>query len=401
MTQTIELPKLRTFDLLSPSEQSAIRRHCQNVVALALRRKYGTVAEHVPDPDVAHMPEPTPRKFTRWQLESGFADYPEPKRDRTPAQQATFYNQLNTRRQREDAAKPGPRTTPKPSRKGERMRPDRPAIARTPSIVAPPSTIQQIKNILTEHGPQTNAQIAEKLGWTMIGAAKSVSARTVQLIARGEIVKHAEFNIDEGHAVHVYAMLGTSPDAAYTKPAPKRRKKTRPEVVRPIRKIKVKPERDPSMPERAYALLLEHGQMTNAELGERLGLGTHRDVQRRVSTMTSMMHKRGQIEVVGTFKKKGSIPMNIYAATVIQPEKRYKKGDTITGLAEWLKNEGTKTAEQIAEYLGPTTDHRSTITRILRYGMAHVCGKVPSDILGRPHNLYAYGPEPRGRNHDQ
>jgi hypothetical protein len=28
MTQIIELPKLRTFDLLSPYEQAAIRRHC-------------------------------------------------------------------------------------------------------------------------------------------------------------------------------------------------------------------------------------------------------------------------------------------------------------------------------------------------------------------------------------
>ena len=105
MTQTIELPRLRTFDLLSPAEQAAIRRHCQNVVAVALRRRYGTE----PSEEQVYIPEPAERKFT-------------------PAQQATFYNQLNTRRQREDAAKPGPQATPKPSRKGERKRGPKPMM---------------------------------------------------------------------------------------------------------------------------------------------------------------------------------------------------------------------------------------------------------------------------------
>ena len=79
MTQTIDLPKLRTFDLLSPAEQAAIRRHCQNVVALALRRKYGTVGGHVADLDELPTLAKPPRVFTRSQLESGFANYPEPK----------------------------------------------------------------------------------------------------------------------------------------------------------------------------------------------------------------------------------------------------------------------------------------------------------------------------------
>lgn len=99
MTQTIELPKLRTFDLLSPSEQAAVRRHCQNVVALALRRKYGTVAEYIPDPDVADLPEPEPTE-----------------RQITPAQRATFYAPLNTHKQRHEPAE----LEPEPKKRGPR-----------------------------------------------------------------------------------------------------------------------------------------------------------------------------------------------------------------------------------------------------------------------------------------
>jgi hypothetical protein len=106
MTQTIDLPKLRTFDLLSPSEQAAIRRHCQNVVALALRRKYGTVAEHVPDPDVADMPDPDPEPAER-QI--------------TPAQRATFYGQLNTHKQRNEPTEPEPQKRgPRPTGRSRR-----------------------------------------------------------------------------------------------------------------------------------------------------------------------------------------------------------------------------------------------------------------------------------------
>ena len=318
MTQTIELPKLRTFDLLSPSEQSAIRRHCQNVVALALRRKYGTVAEHVPDPDVAHVPEPTPRKFTRSQLEMGFSTNREPKADReiTPAQQATFYNQLNTHKQRNEPTKPEPKVERKLT-KGER---------RT---------------------------------WTPGGKQK--------------------------------------PQKSAPEPI-EREPKRRPEIVRPL-----KPVEKLSLPARICAALLECGPMTNAELSEKIGFGSSPEGVKRCQVLTLQMRHRSEIEIVGTRPKFGSIPANLYMVVREKPvrvaakvgPKVGVKGENLLRVAEWLKTDGPKTIDQMAEFLGADVKFvRSVIERLRRYGMAHQDGHVINEKTNRPLYLYAAGPEP-------
>lgn len=399
MTQTMDLPKLRTFDLLSPSEQAAIRRHCQNVVALALRRKYGTVAEHVPDPDVAHMPEPTPRKFTRSQLESGFANYPEPKAKPGPQPE----RKTNHNGERRTWTRGGKQS----SRKGQRQRPDKPVaiVAPKPAVVEV-SKLQQIRNIIAEHGPITNAQIAERLGWRDANAAKSVSVRTSQLLMRGEIIKHAEFKSPSGFTVHVYATPGTPPDAAYSKETPRTaaqiEPKIRPVLDRPSRprEATASPQRAPALPERIRNLLTVE-KLTNAEIAERLNLPANRDTMTRVSTLTSRMHQRKELIIVGQHKKKGSPLANIYAAGPVKPGRQFEKTNVVPRTMEWLKSEGIKTKDQIAAYLGENEDYRSVISRLLRYGMAHVAGQTTSAITGRPLKLYAAGPEPRGKQHEQ
>lgn len=74
MTQTFNSGRL--FDLLPPSEQATIKRHCQNVVALAMRRRHSAPSEYVPDPEMDYTPDAAPvtdpkaeepkRKETRW-----------------------------------------------------------------------------------------------------------------------------------------------------------------------------------------------------------------------------------------------------------------------------------------------------------------------------------------------
>lgn len=226
-----------------------------------------------------------------------------------------------------------------------------------------------------------------------------MSARTTQLVARGEIIKHAEFPNGTRKPIFVFAMPGTPPDVSYSKPAPKAAQiepKRRPDVVKPSRKYPQhgSPQRAPALPERIH-IILESAQLTNAEIAERLGLPVNRNSTTRISTLTSRMHQRGELVIVGTQKKKGSPAANVYAAGAAKTFRQYEKAYIITRVMEWLKTEGVKTREQIAEYLGENEDSRSAVNRLLRYGMAHVVGQTISKRTGRPLKLYAYGPEPR------
>lgn len=83
------------FQRLLPTERQAVRSYAQRLVSHALRRDFGTVAEYVPDfeadPDLDELPPlaQPPRKFSRSQLESGFANYPEPKEPKKRGPKAT------------------------------------------------------------------------------------------------------------------------------------------------------------------------------------------------------------------------------------------------------------------------------------------------------------------------
>jgi len=70
------------FGRLLPYEQTAIKRHCQNIVALDLRRRYGEPTEPVAEPTLA-LPE---------------LAKPQPNPKFTDAQKAMMYGQLNAGR---------------------------------------------------------------------------------------------------------------------------------------------------------------------------------------------------------------------------------------------------------------------------------------------------------------
>lgn len=290
----------RLFDLLPPYEQAEIRRHCQNVVALSLRRRYGEPTEHVAEA-IEELPElaKPPRKFTQSQLEAGFANYPEP----AERKESRWW------RPSHEPAKPGPQAERKTNYKGER---------RT---------------------------------WTPGGKQKPPKA----------------------------------------KPEPiDREPKQRPQIVRPLKPIK-----PPSLPERIRAMLLECGPMTNADLSEKLGFGTSADGVRRCEVATRQMKRRGEIEIVGTKPKHGSIPANLYKAVAEKPVKNGVKGSNLLRVAEWLKTDGPKTIEQMAEFLGTDAKFIRSITqRLIRYGMAHQRGRITNEETNRPLNLYVAGPEP-------
>jgi len=170
-----------------------------------------------------------------------------------------------------------------------------------------------------------------------------------------------------------------------------REPKRRPEIVRPLKPIK-----PPSLPERIRAVLLECGPLTNADLSEKFGWGATSEGVQRCQVATRQMQRRGEIEVVGTKPKFGSIPANLYMAVPEKPVKRGAKGSNLLRVAEWLNVEGPKTIDQMAEFLGTDAKFiRSIAQRLIRYGMAHQRGRVVNEETNRPLNLYVAGPEPR------
>lgn len=173
--------------------------------------------------------------------------------------------------------------------------------------------------------------------------------------------------------------------------------KRRPEIVRPL-----KPVEKLSLPQRIRAVLLECGPLTNADLSDKFGWGTTSAGVQRCQVATRQMQRRGEIEVVGTRPKFGSIPANLYMAVAEKVVKVGVKGSNLLRVAEWLKTDGPKTIEQMAEFLGTDAKFIRSITqRLIRYGMAHQRGRVTNPETNRPHNLYVAGPEPRGGTHEQ
>jgi len=179
----------RLFDLLPKHEQDEIKRHVLAVMALAEQRKRPVTAY---TPDIAPLP-------------------PKAKKKISAAQHAAFYSQLNTHKQRTEEPKPGPQAEPKQSRKGERQRkqwwkPGAKSILSKPDKPAKPLSVpQQVRNVLLEHGPLTNRDIALKLGWNGKGESiNRVSISTNQMLKRGEIERVGE---SEDGRIHTYAIV--------------------------------------------------------------------------------------------------------------------------------------------------------------------------------------------------
>lgn len=96
MTQTMDLPPLKPAYLFAPEIQDKAKQAAERMRRLApmIRLRLDAEKESA-QLDREFVPEPTPRTFTRSQLESGFANYPE-------------------------KAKPGPQPERKANYKGER-----------------------------------------------------------------------------------------------------------------------------------------------------------------------------------------------------------------------------------------------------------------------------------------
>lgn len=176
----------RLFDLLPKYEQDRIKHHVMAVIALAEQRKQ-------PEPDrITVAASMSPKKVSA-------------------AQHAAFYNQLNTHKQRTEEPKPGPQAEPKQNRKGERQRkqwwkPGAKSILNKPEKPTKPLSVpQQVRNVLLEHGPLTNRDIAIKLGWNGKGESiNRVSISTNQMLKRGEIERVGE---SEDGRIHTYAIV--------------------------------------------------------------------------------------------------------------------------------------------------------------------------------------------------
>lgn len=126
--QTKGLPMIATPKLIPMSPDQARKKAREAYMRMCIY-----IDTQRSEDDAPFVPELSQRTFTRSQLESGFANYPEPKANMEPKRRRT----------------------------GERQRRHDPVINRKPKPVEP-TKVQLIKNILTEHGPQTNVQIAEE-----------------------------------------------------------------------------------------------------------------------------------------------------------------------------------------------------------------------------------------------
>lgn len=335
--------KSRFFDSLPEDRQKAIKEQAKKAMALAAQRKQNQ-APYAPPPS---------RQYTPAQVAAGFANYP--KRNTSK-----LIERLNA---------------------GE---------------AKPPKPQDAIMDALRQYGPMTIVEIVEKLGLDSERALQATSQRVYKLVMRSELKRHAKYVDLGGSTVHVYALPGTPADAPYNKPQylPPTEPKRQP-VERKPRQIVKKREHKLSTTERVYKMCLVES-LTNAEITERLGLVVNRDTTTRISTLTSVMFNKGELKVVGTRQKRGCPPSKLYASTDKPPAIQFGAPSITTRVADWLQKEGVKTREEIAEFLGDDADYRSAVSNALRYGMVHVAGKTTSKTTGRPINLYAAGPEPKG-----
>ena len=301
---------------------------------------------------------PSKRKFTQSQLESGFANYPQPAKREPMRKTSKLIERLQTGK-------------PKPTKAKD-----------------------TIKELFKTHGPMTIAEVAERMNLNDANGIKTTGQRVYKLLARGELIKHAKYVDKCGNTIHVYALPGTPKTATYNTPQAKiitvTEPKRRPEIVRPIRQIKQRPERPPSLSERVYKICSEE-PLTNADLADKLWGKVDRTTTTQISTLTSKMQRRGELSIVGTKKKFGSPLANLYAATDKPPGRQYEIDDMLKRLVDWLKSDGAKNKDQIGEFLGEGIDHRSAISRLLKLGLAHVVGQTISRVTGRPLKLYGAG----------
>lgn len=178
------------------------------------------------------------------------------------------------------------------------------------------------------------------------------------------------------------------------RPGPKADRATKPKpepIVKEIKKQELKPEKQPSLPERIRVILIAHGPLTNREIAVKLGWHDNGASSNRASVSTNQMLKRGEIEKVG---QKGKF-VHIYGiAKDWQPkaEKYERKGANLLAAAGWLKENGPATIAEIAVFLQCKHVFAESIAnRLCQYGMAHRAGYSEKIVNHKPLLLFASG----------